>query len=88
MEMDLRSPPWEMKIELTSGSKDKFGDLCLLLERASNNVPVDINLLGNKFRVMMPRAIESAASWFPMPIVTALEKSERVLTMKVKSAGS
>ncbi len=86
-EMDLPSPQWELKIELTSASGDKLGDLYLLRERASDNLAVDVNLLGNEFRRMMSRAIERAARRFPVPIAAAQEKSERVLTMKVKSVG-
>jgi len=86
-EIDLPAPEWELRLELTSSLKDKLGDLYLLRERTSNNLAVDLNLLANEFRVGMSRAIDRAARRFPVPIAAPQEKSERVLTMKVKGVG-
>jgi hypothetical protein len=58
MEMDLSAPQWELKLELTSPSGSRLGDLYLFRERASGALPMDISLLGNEFRDVVSTVID------------------------------
>jgi len=58
-------PQWELRLGLTSSSGGKFGDLYLFRPRASDPLFVDMNLLGNEFRISVSCAVERAIGRIP-----------------------
>lgn len=91
-EMDLSAPQWELKLELTSSSGAKLGDLYLFRERASGALPLDVSLLGNEFREVVSGAIDrtvrGVAAATPAHPMLAQPKSESALAMNAERASS
>jgi len=92
MEIDLSAPQWELKLELTSSSGGKLGDLHLFRERASGALPMDVSLLGNEFRDVVSLAVDRTVRSISMARA-AQQKSEpalteSALTMNVERVGS
>jgi hypothetical protein len=57
---DLLATQWQLKLELTSSSGARLGDLNLFRESASDPLLVDMNLLGDEFRIAISVAVERA----------------------------
>jgi hypothetical protein len=54
------APQWELKLELTSASGEKLGELNVFRERASDPLLVDMSLLDGDFRIAVSCALEGA----------------------------
>ena len=80
-------PQWELKLELTSSSSgSRFGYLCLFRERDSDPLLLDMNLLGDEFRVGVSGAVERALD--RVPIARVVREKPQAAVSRVTGAGS
>jgi UDP-GlcNAc:undecaprenyl-phosphate GlcNAc-1-phosphate transferase len=86
LELDLKAPEWELKLELTSSSGNKLADFYLFRKRASEPLLVDMSLIGDEFRTSISGIVDRA-------IVRIIanrteENTQRILAMKMTSEDS
>ncbi|MFZ1971955.1 MAG: MraY family glycosyltransferase [Candidatus Acidiferrales bacterium] len=52
-----REPAWQLRLELTSATRRRFGYLCLLRATSESSLVVDINLLSRDFQAALSGAV-------------------------------
>jgi hypothetical protein len=61
-EREIADPPWELRMELINGSRNRWGYLSLIRMSNENSLPLDLNMLNAEFRRSLSGAIERATT--------------------------
>lgn len=59
---EIDDPPWELRLELVTSSRDRWGYLSLLRKSDEEALPMDVNVLTEEFRTSLSDAIDRACA--------------------------
>jgi UDP-GlcNAc:undecaprenyl-phosphate/decaprenyl-phosphate GlcNAc-1-phosphate transferase len=85
-EAGLDNPPWELRMELITTSKERWGYLSIFRVSPGNAIALDMNTLSGEFRAALTRAVERACARMETTLKTEL--NERESKSRASAAGS
>lgn len=66
-EREIGEPPWELRLELVTGSHTRWGFVTLIRISDSEALPLDINVLTEEFRTSLSNAVDRACARLEAP---------------------
>lgn len=75
-ERGLDDPPWELRLELVSNSKERWGYVSLIPVCDEKTIALDMNALTGDFRVALSKAVERACSRMNAELESEIDSRE------------
>jgi PHP family Zn ribbon phosphoesterase len=82
----LDDPPWELRLELVTHSKERWGYVSLIPVHEEKKIALDMNVLTGEFRVALSKAIERACNRTEAGLES--ESDDRISQFRKIAAGS